>query len=209
MGVIYLASLIVGLGIIAVQLLLSGDGDTDDHVEADGGHFDADHDLDGLDADGAGHHDLGESDAAAPVGLGVAAVFLSMRFWTFGLMAFGLLGCFLHYLGLASPSVTAVSAAAIGVLSGWLASYTFLALMRSSPNSGASSAELVGQVGKVMLPPNSQGRAKIRLRVKGQMIDYVATTDEQLVAGTSVLVEEVRGEQVHVSAAPAGLKYEE
>jgi hypothetical protein len=44
--------------------------------------------------------------------------------------------------------------------------------------------------------------------VKGQMIDYVATSDEaSLELGASVLVEELRGNQVHVSPAPAGLSY--
>lgn len=209
MGVIYLASLIVGLGIIAIQLLMSGDGDSDAHVDADGGHFDAD----GVDVDGdAGDTDLGADDGSPGIdgdGVGFASVFLSVRFWTFGLMAFGLFGCLLHYLELASTLTTLISSAGVGLLSGWFASYTFLALMRSNPNSGVGSGELVGQVGKVMLPANSEGRAKVRLRVKGQMIDYVATTDEELPLGASVLVEEVRGEQVHVSAAPAGLRYEE
>ena len=132
-----------------------------------------------------------------------------MRFWTFALMSFGLLGTFLHYLDLASAPATAISASVLGIFCGWLAAYSFRALARSNPDSGARSAELVGQVGKVLLPPNTQGRAKIRLRVKGQLIDYVATSDEPLLSGTSVLVEEVRGERLHVSPAPAGLKYED
>ncbi len=225
MGLIYLAAMIVGAGIIGLQLFMSSDdadagahGDLDAHADLDAhgdldahADLDADADLDG-DADvhagpGAEHALVHADGAAAKLDLGGIAIFLSLRFWTFALMSFGLLGCFLHYLKLASPLATGISSTLLGISSGLLAAYTFRALARSNLNSGASSNELVGQVGKVLLPPNTHGRAKIRLRVKGQMIDYVATSDEQLEPGASVLVEEVRGERLHVSPAPSGLKY--
>ena len=136
------------------------------------------------------------------------AVILSLRFWTFALMAFGMLGSFLYFFDLAPMWWTFGSSIALGLFSGWLASWTFLKLSRSTPNSGAQAFELVGQVGKVMLPLNEEGRAKVRLRVRGQIVDYVATTDDaQLDPGSSVLVEEIRGNSVHVSPAPSGLKY--
>ena len=67
----------------------------------------------------------------------------------------------------------------------------------------------MGQVGKVLVPPNEAGRSKVRFVVKGQIVDYLATTDDPLEAGADVMVEEVRGNQVHVSAAPSGLKFSE
>jgi membrane protein implicated in regulation of membrane protease activity len=197
--------MIVGLGIVVVQLFMSSGKDVDASGQFGGGggkDLQLDADAHGVDADAQahGHHD-------AKLDISVLAMFLSLRFWTFALMAFGLLGCFLHYLKLATPLATGLSSGALGLFSGWLAAYTFRALSRNVPNSGVSSTELVGQVGKVMLAPNAQGRSKIRLSVKGQMIDYVATSDELLEAGASVLVEEVRGQQLHVSPAPGDLKY--
>lgn len=212
MGLIYLAALIVGAGIIAVQLFMSSGHDVDG-----GGHLDAK--LGG----GPGHAaDLGlhHGDSPrlepglmhAPVDAGKPdwgglALLLSLRFWTFGLMAFGLLGCMLHYLHLASTVATAISSVGLGLVSGFLAAFSLQALSRSNLNSGASQGELVGQVGRVLLAPNAEGRAKVRLNVKGQSIDYVVTSDDALEVGASVLVEEVRGAQLHVSPAPAGLKY--
>jgi membrane protein implicated in regulation of membrane protease activity len=217
LGLIYLGALIVGAGIIGVQLFMSSSHDVDSGGHSDANahgepNHDADHSLQ------AGPHEPALDSLHGPVPAGSKgdwseadwggiAIFLSLRFWTFGLMAFGLLGCFLHYLNLASGSATAISATVLGVLSGCLAAYTFQALSRSHVNSGASQDELVGQVGRVMLPPNSEGHAKVRLSVKGQTIDYVVTSDESLEVGASVLVEEVRGAQLHVSPAPAGLKY--
>lgn len=211
MGTAYLVALFIGLGTIVVQLLLSSDKNLDADTDlggeaeltgdAENGHADLDHGL--SDAD----HLHGDASGS---GMAPLAVLLSLRFWTFSLMAFGLFGSFIHFLDLASRWPALGAATLMGALSGWLASWSFYKLTHSTPNSGAESTELVGQLGKVMLPTNTEGRAKVRLRVKGQLIDYLATTDSPLIEpGASVLVEEVRGNQVHVSPAPAGLKYSE
>jgi membrane protein implicated in regulation of membrane protease activity len=220
-GALYLGSLIIGLGILLMQVAMSSskdldtggdasadvdaDADADVHIDADGGHD--------IDADG-GHDVDAHADHAAdqphPVGgaAGIVGLFLSFRFWTFAMAGFGLVGSSLHFPSLASPTVTLASAIAVALVAGLGASYAFRALKASSTNSGAEAKEVVGQVGKVLVPPNSQGHAKVRLLVKGQMIDYVATTDdESLELGSSVLVEELRGNEIHVSQAPSGLSY--
>lgn len=211
MGALYLGSLIVGLGILLMQVVMSTGKDVGVGKSFEfAGDVDADADLGAHDAAaGAGHADSG-SESVHPVGgdAGIIGLFLSFRFWTFALAGFGLSGSLLHFPGLASPTVAVVASTAVALLSGMGASYTFRALRTSSTNSGAEAKEMVGQVGKVLVPPNAQGHAKVRLLVKGQMIDYVATSDEAaLELGSSVLVEEVRGNQLHVSPAPSGLKY--
>jgi membrane protein implicated in regulation of membrane protease activity len=208
-GALYLGSLIIGLGILLMQVAMStgkdvgaGGKSVDFAADAD---VDADH---GADADHDHAHHGG--DDVQPVGgpAGIVGLFLSFRFWTFALAGFGLVGSVLHFPDLASPTLVLMSAIAVALVSGLGASSIFRALQSSSTNSGAEARELVGQVGRVLIPPNSQGHAKVRLMVKGQMIDYVATSDEaSLELGASVLVEELRGNQVHVSPAPAGLSY--
>jgi membrane protein implicated in regulation of membrane protease activity len=201
LGTLYLVALCIGLGTIIVQLMLSTDKDVSHGAfEVDGDAHAGGDVLVDVDAD---HGD----DVAH--GMAPLAILLSLRFWTFALMAFGMFGSFMHFLDLAAPMVTLGSAGVLGFVSGWLASWTFFKLSTSVPNSGAESTELLGQVGKVILPPNEAGRSKVRFRVKGQIIDYLATADDTLEPGASVMVEEVRGEQVHVSAAPAGLEYTE
>ena len=209
MGALYLGSLILGMGILLMQILMSSGKDMD----AGGKTFDfaggADADLDlhadadvNADADAHGH------DVEAQGATSVGALFLSFRFWTFALAGFGLVGAPLHFTGLASANVTFVCAAVVALIAGLGASWTFQTLKSANLNSGADAKEIVGQVGKVLLPPNASGHAKVRLLVKGQMIDYLATSDEtSLEMGSSVLVEEVRGNEIHVSPAPAGLEY--
>ena len=49
-------------------------------------------------------------------------------------------------------------------------------------------------------------RGKVRLTVRGQLLDVVATTDElRLAPGAGVIVQEVHAERVHVCAAPSEL----
>lgn len=203
MGALYLGALVVGLGILLLQIAMSSSKDVDvggKDIDFANAHLDIQADA-STDVDGDSHHAGGHV-------AGVAALFLSFRFWTFALAGFGMFGTGLHYGGLSSSTLTLVLSLALGLAAGLAASWSFRTLQDSSVNSGADVKELVGQVGKVLLPPNSSGRAKVRLLVKGQMIDYVATSDDpELQLGASVLVEEVRGNQVHVSSAPSGLKY--
>lgn len=186
MAVFYLAALIVGAGSLVVQLFVGHDVQGD--LAGAGVHLDA-----------GGVHDAGHD---AP-SIGVATIFLSLRFWTFGLLAFGLVGSLLHYLEFAGSTVTLLAAAVMGTLSGVLASWTFFALSRASVNSGAEAEDAVGQVGKVLIGCKKGKIGKIRLEVRGQTVDYLASTDDDaLEEGSDVLVEEVRGDTLHVSRAP-------
>lgn len=177
-----MALLIVGGGIVALQLLLGGD---DGHAH-DGG--------DGHDHDGDG-----------PPG-GFLAIVSSLRFWTFACFSSGLTGVLLHYLKLAGPGLTAALAALMGISLGLTASFAFRALRRAETSSGLEERDTVGTVGRVLLPISKERRGKVRIDIKGQTHDLVATTDEaELLPGTSVLIEEQQGDTVRVARAPAEL----
>lgn len=197
-GILYLAALILGAGTIAVQLLMGHDASAGADMDADA-DFDADADMDV--AGGAQLDAVHEADTDAG---GFAAIFLSLRFWTFGFLAFGMVGTLLHYLRLSSSSsVTLIAALAMGLGSGFLASWVFRALKRSGVSSAADESDAVGQVGKVLVPCERGGHAKVRLELRGQSIDFLATTDdESLDDGELVMVEELRDGTLHVSKAP-------
>jgi membrane protein implicated in regulation of membrane protease activity len=206
-GLVYLAALIIGFGTIALQLVMSGDSDADAEAGGDvhvgDADFDADADADfdaDADADADVHADHGHADG------GFLPIFLSLRFWTFAFLAFGLSGSLLHYLDLANAVITPAVAVTFGVLAGLLATLTFRALRRTEANSGATAGDAVGQVGKVMLRVDKGRRGKVRIQLKGQTVDLIATTDEeQLEPGQLVMVEEVRETTAHVSRVPAEL----
>jgi len=190
MGIVYLAALILGLGITALQLVMSGDHGADHDVG--GGHHDGDH----------GHHGHGGGG-----GSDLLAIVTSVRFWTFGALGFGLLGALLHYLHLASGLLAAALAVIAGIASGSAASLTFRALTRTATESGGESGDLMGQVGRVLVPLSAGSRGKIRVVVRGRTVDYIATTDEAAIEeGQKVLVEDIRGQELHVSKAPPELE---
>jgi len=184
-GVLYLAALILGLGTVMVQLLMGGQGDADAGGEASS-DVDQDVDTDHADADS-----------------GFLPIFLSLRFWIFGLLAFGMVGSLLHFLGLASALVTLVMASIMGMGSGMLASWIFRLLNRQHVSSGAGENDAVGHVGKVLIRVPTQGHGKVRIQLKGQTLDLLATTDEvELLEGEQVLVEEMRDGRARVAKAP-------
>ena len=197
---VYLAALIIGLGTLLLQLFMSGDGDADADAGDHDVSLDADADAGGHDvdvhADADGHH--------ADIGGGFLPIFLSLRFWTFGLMAFGLAGVIFHFLGLMPAVFVPFVALAMGLGSGFLASWTFRALARAGTGSGTRLGDAVGHVGKVLVPPNQAGRGKVRVELGGQSFDYIAVTDDEALAeGEAVLIEEMREGTVQVSRAPA------
>lgn len=188
MGVLYLAALILGLGTIMVQLLMGGHGDAD----AGDASAEVDH-----------HLDTDHGDAHGEADTGFLPIFLSLRFWIFGSLAFGMVGSLLHFLGLASALVTVVVAGVMGIGSGVLASWIFRVLNRQHVSSGAGENDAVGHVGKVLIRVPAQGHGKVRIQLKGQTLDLLATTDEvELLEGEQVLVEEMQDGRARVSKAP-------
>lgn len=199
MGILYLAALILGGGTILVQLFMGHDADADAGVDVDA---DADFDAD-ADMDVAGGPELDAAHEADSDVAGFAAVFLSLRFYTFGLLAFGMVGTLLYYPHLSSPTVSLVAAIAMGLASGFLASWIFQSLKRSAVSSASQQDDAVGHVGKVLVPCERGGHGKVRIELRGQSMDFLATTDEEALSdGELVLVEQVEGGTVHVSKAP-------
>ena len=54
----------------------------------------------------------------------------------------------------------------------------------------------------MIVPPSKGGAGKVRVELKGTMIDYTARTDDELGSGDAVVIEEIEGEEIRVSKAP-------
>ncbi len=178
MWAVYLIALLVGLGILLAQIVIgSGDGH--------GGH-------------GGGGHGNGE-----PIADDAVALFLSSRFWIFFSLAFGLSGSLLTFFALAPSSIVAVIASLGGLASGLFAALAFRAARRLSVSTSASASEAIGSMGRVLVPCAKGKVGQVRIALKGQTVDLMATTDEEEIArGDEVLIEDMRGEVAHVSPRP-------
>ena len=189
MGLVYLASLVIGLGILVVQVASGGRGGHHDFGHA-GGHA-ADHEMARV-----GH--AGDD--------GPLAVVLSFRFWIFALLGFGLSGSLLHFLALAGPSSAAIIAGAAGLASGAFAALVIRSVTRSSASSSVNLSEAVGREARVLVACAKGRTGQVRIALRGQSVDLLASTDEESIArGEPVLIEEVRDGVAQVSRRPREL----
>jgi membrane protein implicated in regulation of membrane protease activity len=191
MGLVYLFALVVGFGILALQAAMGGKGGADEA----GGHHGGDH----------------GGDAAAKAGVSggsfeFVAFFLSLRFWIFTALGFGMAGSLLHNLELAAPAVVFALALASGLGAGVFASVVFRLVMRSSVSSMADVTHARGTVGRVLIPVGKEKAGQIRVVLRGQSVDLVAKTDgEEIARGDQVIVEEIDGNTARVSKSPPEL----
>ncbi|MEO6418137.1 MAG: NfeD family protein [Polyangiaceae bacterium] len=185
MIVLYIAALVASAGAVLLQIM-AGHGDVGDGA--------------------AGGHDVGPThDADHDAGLW--SLVASVRFWSFLLLAFGLVGTLLTLFQLAGPAVTFGLALASGFASGTFAVTVIRRLLSRSASSNVKRGEgVVGRLGKVIVPLSPDGRGKIRVEVKGSVVDYVARASEAISEGDAVIIEEYEDSEVVVSRAPAELK---
>jgi hypothetical protein len=180
MMAVFLTALVIGIGALAVQLL--------------GGHDAAGHDAGGHDGDG---HD-------SPF-----LLLASVRFWAFALFAFGLVGTLLRLFNFAGRLESAIIATLAGLASGFVATIIVRRLQGEGASSVVQSGEVVGRMGRVIVPPSADARGKVRVAVRGTFIDYVASSNDTLTTDESVIVEECDEGEVRVSRAPKELALKE
>lgn len=216
MGYAYLFALIVGLGILSIQSVLGSkdaDADHDHDLDADGdADFEADADADvDADADADADHEMGanaHTDHETGWDAGFVALFLSVRFWVFASLGFGMSGSLLTFFTGVGVVPTAITAIVMGLVCGLGAATAFRALKRSSGHVAEHTSEsAVGMIARVIVPLPEKGIGKVRIELGGRTVDLMAqTTGLRIERGDHVVIEEVDGEMARVGRAPDELK---
>jgi membrane protein implicated in regulation of membrane protease activity len=101
----------------------------------------------------------------------------SFKFWTFGSCFFGLTGLLLSTTRL-SPFWIMAIAIGMGLLMGGLASSLMQGLRRRRVNSLVQTQDWVGAKGTVELPFDANSRGKVRLQLRGSLVDVTAFTND-------------------------------
>jgi membrane protein implicated in regulation of membrane protease activity len=181
MWLMYAAAFLLGAGILLVQLLSGHHG----HDVGDG------HDVTSSAApDGGDHHPT--------EGPGL----MSMRSVSYGVFAFGFVGGALHVLGLAGPNVALLLGLVAGAAATLVVGMTFRELGDPTVSGEAGFHEARGATGRVLVDCGRGRSGKVRVSLKGQTVDMLATTDEEEIpAGAEVVIAEVRDAVVHVTRA--------
>ncbi|MBS1713587.1 MAG: NfeD family protein [Armatimonadetes bacterium] len=194
----YIVAAIVGVGLIVFSALEGlganaeiGGGDLANDVDASHGPIEA-HDAGGH----ADYDPLGESAEGA-----VWLPFLSVRFWTYAVGTFGLLGTLLTLANVSREPLTAIVAVGTALLTGTIAAVAVRALSKMERTSSASETDFLGVAGKVTVPIRGSLPGKVRTSVKGDLIDLVAVSDDggEILQGEEVVVIEIDGRQARVS----------
>lgn len=191
MGLLYLFALVAGLGILLVQI---GFGRAHDLQGGGGSH-----------GGGAGR-DIGTNGTHIEGDEGLVGLFFSTRFWVFTALGFGLSGALLHYVSTVGPILTALVAAGAGLTSGTAAALIFRAARTSSISSTAHASQAVNKVGRAIAACKKGELGKVRIELQGQVVDFLATTDDDEIArGEAILIEEMKDGVAHVTKHPADL----
>lgn len=153
---LYIMAAILGGGLVLVSIFAGSDHDHDHE-------FSADHDAD--------HGGIEHGDLWIP--------FLSLRFWTYFLMAAGVTGILLMQFAQTVEPITAFWASGTGLVVGLGVSYVMHLAKKMQTEEVAQSADFLGREATVIVPirPNLDG--KIRVEVKGQLIELLALPFEE------------------------------
>jgi hypothetical protein len=179
----YVNSLVLGGVLLGTSLLL-------------GGHDDADADVDS--ADGAADHHGHLGDVGGDL---LLWMFRSVRFWTFFLAFFGLTGVILDGLGVvASRFVSLVLALGVGLLAGGGATALIRVLSVDQTGAAPESQDYVGKSVRVVVPVSREGTGQVRLQLKGNTVDVLATTDEESFgANDEAIIIEMEGTKARIA----------
>lgn len=190
MGLVYLSALVMGLGILLVQIA-----------------FGKMHDVHGGGSDGGAEgKDVGTNGAHVEGDEGVVGLFLSTRFWVFAALGFGLSGALLHYVTTVWSILAFAIAFVAGISSGLFAAITFRVATKSGVSSTAHASHAVGKVGRAVAAVQKGSLGKVRIELQGQVVDFLATTDDEEIArGEAVLIEDMKDGVATVSKRPADL----
>lgn len=186
---LYILTAVVGGVLILLSAIGHGDGDAShdlDHGFEAGGDHEVGHDF--------GHgtdHDHGG---------GLWLPFFSLRFWTYLMAGFGLTGLLFTYLNLAPAAVVPIFAGGVGIVAGLSVSLAMRYLRRSEASSGINAGDVRGHEAEVLVPVRPGAPGKVRLIVKGDTIDFLATTDgpAELGVGSVAIVLDMEGDHLKV-----------
>ncbi len=204
---LYIVTAIIGGGL----MLLSAVGGLGSHADVShdlgGGHDFGGHDVGGHDVGGhdvGGHEGLehgghGDHEHGGEGGLWIP--FLSLRFWTYAIGTFGILGLLLTLFSDAAEPGVGMTSGVLGFVMGLVAAYGYRLAQRSQTSGGVSERDFLGVEGKVLVATKPDHPGKVRVTVKDDIIDMLALSEggKTIEVGEDIVVVAVEGDQVRIA----------
>lgn len=147
--------------------------------------FGADHGTDstnGFEAHTGGADHQGDHDFWLP--------FFSLRFYTYFFAGFGSTGLLLHYLTQTNPITAAWISGIVGMGSGLAVAILIRILKVTETSTGAKDRDVLGKEANVLVAIRGSDPGRIRCSVRGDIIDFMAFSEEPepIEAGETVVV---------------------
>lgn len=190
-GAFVLLSVVSGLGDADAEFDTDFDADVDADFDADfdadvDADFDADMDADvdadaDFDAEGHGHGHDGDIEVSSQKRFNPL---VSFKFWTFSLAYFGLTGVLFEAFNLWANEVGVILlSVGMGLFAGLFSSYLMHIVNKSEGSEGVTARDYVGSTAKVTLPLEGRTRGKVRMMIRGKLIEMPAESadDDEVV----------------------------
>jgi membrane protein implicated in regulation of membrane protease activity len=159
-----------------------------------------------------GHHDVG-ADGGAGVdggshsleksfdkGGGLWIPFFSVRFWTHFVGGFGVLGTVLNLTGYGAEPLAGLVSAGVGLGLGLGAAWVYRLLQKEQKDANTKSDDFLGVAGTLSVAARGNDPGKVRVTVRGDIIDLLALSDsgQDLSAGEEVVIVGIEGDKARV-----------
>lgn len=159
-----------------------------------------------------GHHDVG-TDGGGDVDSGSHSLeksldkggelwipFLSLRFWTHFIGGFGVLGTVLNFTGHGAEPLAGLVSAGVGLGLGLGAAWVFRLLQKEQIDASTKADDFLGVAGTLSVAARGNDPGKVRVTVRGDIIDMLALSDsgQDLSAGEEVVIVGIEGDKARV-----------
>ncbi len=150
----------------------------------------------------------GHDDSAADAhehGATAIVPFFSLRFWTYALSAFGIVGLLSRWLTETATTIELAGCIGAGVIAGLVAQYGFLLARKSESDSMVRESDIVGKVADVQVAVRGAECGRIRIESRGEFLDLLAQSPsgETFLAGERVVIVDLNGSTAIVASTEA------
>lgn len=160
---------------------------------ADGGHHG--HDADANQDHGSDHPGLDTLDFFS-----LWLPFARVRFWLYAIATFGVVGSFLTLGKLSQEPTTLQASLAIGFAAGWVVNFIYTMLQKHLAGGSVAQEDFVGLEGRMLVGSRPNQVGKVRVTVKGELIDLLAVSDDgsEIPQDERVLVVNIENDRARV-----------
>jgi membrane protein implicated in regulation of membrane protease activity len=184
-----------------------GDGHAVGHADggaaAHGGHGDG-HTTDGV---GTGNEGTAHEGDGMASGVPTALMWLmSIQLWTYLLAFGGLTGLLLRTVAHVGEPVAGLSALSVGLFTAFSARTVMRRMSVTSESGTLQEEQMIGSTAQVLIPAPAGGMGKVRLEVRGQLVDLMAKSSDggPLAEGIDVTILDIRDGQAEVTVTRNG-----